>query len=79
MQIWSPWVMVTVLLATERPACMRSTATSRGASCDAPRAKTVWMVLTAFPSWPASPAMIDWASSWPPKTTPCGDGRLVAR
>ena len=26
--------------------------------------------MTAFPSWPASPAMTDWASSWPPKTTP---------
>ena len=75
----SPWLIVTVVLATERPLCMRSTAISRGASGDAPRAKTVWMVLTDFPSWPASPAMIDWASSWPPKTTPCLEWRLFAR
>ena len=40
----SPWLMVTVELATERPLCMRSTAISRGASGDAPRANTVWMV-----------------------------------
>ena len=66
----SPWLIVTVLLATERPLCMRSTAMSSGASGDAPRAKTVWIVLTAFPSWPASPAITDCASSWPPKTTP---------
>ena len=71
--------MVTVLLATERPPCMRSTAMSRGASGDAPRAKTVWMVLTDFPSWPASPAITDCASSCPPKTTLWSDRRLVAR
>ena len=46
----SPWLIVTVLLATERPLCIRSTAISRGASGLAPRAKTVWIVLTAFPS-----------------------------
>ena len=34
-----------------------------------PAAKTVWMVLTVFPSWPASPAITDCARSWPPKTT----------
>ena len=65
----SPWLMVTVLLATDRPLCMRSTAISSGASGDAPRAKTVWIVLTDFPSWPARPAITDWASSCPPKTT----------
>ena len=32
----SPWLMVTVLLATERPLCMRSTAISSGASGLAP-------------------------------------------
>jgi hypothetical protein len=35
-QIVSPWLIVTVLLATERPLCMRSTVMSRGASGDAP-------------------------------------------
>ena len=75
----SPWLMVTVLLATERPLCMRSTVISRGASGDAPRAKTVWIVLTALPSWPASPAITDCASSCPPKTTPWVELRLSAR
>ena len=75
----SPWLIVTVLLATERPLCMRSTAMSSGVSDVAPRANTVWMVLTDFPSWPASAAMTDWASNWPPKTTPWAELRLVAR
>ena len=59
----SPWLIVTVLEATERPACMRSTVTSSGASGWAPRANTVWMVLTVLPSCPASPAITDWARS----------------
>ena len=75
----SPWLIVTVLLATERPLCMRSTAISRGASGLAPRAKTVWIVLTDFPSWPASPAITDCARSCPPKTTPWVELRLSAR
>ena len=75
----SPWLMVTVELATERPLCMRSTAMSSGASGEAPRANTVWIVLTVFPSWPASPAITDCASSWPPKTTLWAEWRLVAR
>ncbi len=55
MQTWSPWLMVMVLLATERPPCMRSTAMSSGASGVAARAKTVWIVFTTFPSCPAQP------------------------
>ena len=46
----SPWLIVTVLLATERPLCIRSTTMSSGVSGDAPRAKIVWIVFTAFPS-----------------------------
>ena len=68
--------MVTVLLATERPLCMRSTAMSSGSSGPAPRAKTVWIVLTDLPSWPARPAITDCASSCPPKTTPWSELRL---
>src|SRR5262245_4286906 len=66
----SPWLIVTVLLAKVRPLCITSTPTSSGASGDAPRAKTVWRVLADLPSWGAMPATSDWASSWPPKTTP---------
>ena len=53
---WSSWLMVTVLLASERPACMRSTVMSSGASALAGRAKTVCNVFTALPSCPASAA-----------------------
>ena len=67
---WSCWLMVTVLLASERPVCMRSTVMSSGSSAEAGRANTVWQVLTALPSWPTSAAKVAWARSWPPKTMP---------
>ena len=73
----SPWVMVTVLLANDRPACMRSTAISRSASGRPARGKTVWIVFTVMASLPRKAATIDCASSWPPNTTPCPP-RLVA-
>ncbi len=44
----------------DRRACGRPRSTS-GVSGEAPRAKTVCTVLTRLPSWPASPATIDWA------------------
>ncbi len=75
----SPWLIVTALLAKARPACMRSTVISTGASGEPPRAKTVCTVLTRLPSWPARPATIDCASSWPPKITPWPDSALAAR
>ncbi len=61
--------MVTVLLANARPACIGSTVTSSGSSYDAPRANTVWIVLTVLPSWPSAPATIICPSSCPPNTT----------
>ena len=75
----SPWLIVTVLLANARPPCMRSTAISTGASGRPPRAKTVCTVFTRLSSWPARPATIDCASSWPPKITPWPASALPAR
>ena len=50
-----------------------------GASGDAPRANTVWTVLTTLSSCPASAAMMDWAISCPPKTTRVAHRRRWAR
>jgi hypothetical protein len=66
----SPWLMVTDELAKLRPAWRGSTTMSSSRSGEAPRANTVCNVLTDLPSWPSAPATIDWARSWPPKTTP---------
>ena len=45
----SCWLMVTALLAKLRPECIVSTVMSTGVSGDAPRANTVWTVLTVLP------------------------------
>ena len=59
----SPWPIVTVLLDSARPLCMRSTVMSNGWSGTAPRAKTVCSVLTDLPSCPCSAATTVCASN----------------
>ncbi len=67
---WSSWLMVTVLLASDRPLCMRSTMTSSGASALAGRAKTACSVLTALPSCPGQRAHDGLGQQLPPHTMP---------